>query len=372
MIFAQRGVVVPSVALAAAFSACGAQAAPAGLASSVAAAALAKGAGAASTLAIAKGILKLMAWAKARTAIVVGAGVLLAGAGTATVAIKAARAPADDLIGGLEHQSGKTIAWDKHLSLPATFDFKNLSLEQALDMLSVEAGAYWSIDYAVYGSNRGLRQLLEVLHEGTALQDGGWTNLSSRPLEAHIAMVAGNPHGLSGGGVFGVPTNQLGNSVNMTVVLGREAADRFRQTRQPGRPPMEMETIRQSMRDGVGEGALAPERLLAETRLLAGANLVTPMPPTAEAAAHAAKTLHARWTTIYTLRKAPLDGAGIKLIHSGSQTLAAQAPLPDDPAELQEALHKRIMERALTNGFNLTPEDREAHRRAVDALKHKP
>src|SRR5437867_3971191 len=69
-IFARRGVVVPSAALAAAFTSFGTQAAPSGLVASVAAAALAKGTvGAASSLTAAKGILKLMAWAKAKTAL---------------------------------------------------------------------------------------------------------------------------------------------------------------------------------------------------------------------------------------------------------------------------------------------------------------
>jgi len=67
------------------------QAAPVALAKSVIAVALAKGAAASgSTLALVKGVLKLMAWAKAKTAIVVGVGVLLA-AGAGTVVVEATR-----------------------------------------------------------------------------------------------------------------------------------------------------------------------------------------------------------------------------------------------------------------------------------------
>ncbi len=399
LIFARRGVVVPSVALAAAFSAFGVQAAPMGLASSVTAAALANGAGATPTLAIVEGILKLMAWAKAKTAIAVGAGVLLAGAGTATVAVKALSTPADDLIGKLERQSGKRIAWDKHLALPAAFDFKNLPLERALDMLSLQAGAYWSIDYAVYGSDQALRQLLDVLREGTGLQDGRWTNLSSRPLRANILVTPYDPHGRPGGGIgggggrggggsgggggggggsgvgggggrFGGPRKDPGDLVSMVVMLRPEATATFFQDLAQGRgqPASEHQAIIQAMRDGMGEGVLAPERLLAEIRLLSGADLVTPMPATAEAAAQAAKTLHARWTTIYTLRTAPLDCAGIKLVHTGSQIFAAQADMPANPDEFMQ----RIDQLMRTNDFNLTPEDRAAHQRAVEALKHKP
>src|SRR5204862_6658695 len=63
-------------------------AAPAAFAKSVSAVALAKGAAVGgSTLTLIQGALKLMAWTKAKTALVIGAGALFA-AGTATVTIK--------------------------------------------------------------------------------------------------------------------------------------------------------------------------------------------------------------------------------------------------------------------------------------------
>jgi len=156
----------------------------------------------------------------------------------------------------------------------------------------------------------------------------------------------------------------------MIVMLRPEATDRFFQELAQGRgqPPSEHQAIIQSMQDGMGEGVLAPERLLAEIRLLSGADLVTPVPATAEAAAQTAKTLHARWTTIYTLRQAPLDCAGIKLVHRGSHIFAAQADMPANPDEFMQRIDQLIR----TNDFNLTPEDRAAHQRAVEALRHKP
>src|ERR1039457_374532 len=64
------------------------QAAPVALATSVTAVALAKGAAASgSTLTLIKGALKIMAWTKAKTVIVAGAGILLA-AGTTTITVK--------------------------------------------------------------------------------------------------------------------------------------------------------------------------------------------------------------------------------------------------------------------------------------------
>ena len=86
--FTKRGMTLTAGAIATAVLANSAQAAPAGLARAVAVTAIAKGTAAApaSTLAIVKGTLKIMAWAKVKTAFFVGAGILLA-TGTGTVAI---------------------------------------------------------------------------------------------------------------------------------------------------------------------------------------------------------------------------------------------------------------------------------------------
>ena len=86
--FTKRGVALSSVAIAGAISAHSVQAAPVALAKSVTAMALAKGATAGgSTLTLIQGALKIMAWTKAKTAVVVVAGILFA-AGTATVTVK--------------------------------------------------------------------------------------------------------------------------------------------------------------------------------------------------------------------------------------------------------------------------------------------
>jgi uncharacterized protein (TIGR03435 family) len=86
--FYKRSVTLTAVVFAGAVSANSIQAAPVALAKTVTAVAIAKGAAAGgSTLTIIKGALKLMAWTKAKTAIVAGAIVLLA-AGTTTMTVK--------------------------------------------------------------------------------------------------------------------------------------------------------------------------------------------------------------------------------------------------------------------------------------------
>jgi uncharacterized protein (TIGR03435 family) len=100
-IFTKRGVTHSAAIIAGAVSANSVQAAPAALAKTISAIAVAKGAAAsASTLTLIKGALKIMAWTKAKTAVVVGAGILFA-AGTTTITVK-------------EIQDHRTYPWQVH------------------------------------------------------------------------------------------------------------------------------------------------------------------------------------------------------------------------------------------------------------------
>jgi len=85
--FMQRGVTVSTAALCETVSAHLPQAAPVGLVASITATVLKGSTTRASTFALIQTTLKIMAWTKAKTAMVIGTGMLLA-AGTATVAIK--------------------------------------------------------------------------------------------------------------------------------------------------------------------------------------------------------------------------------------------------------------------------------------------
>jgi RNA polymerase sigma factor (sigma-70 family) len=86
--FTKRSVTFSAAAIAEVVSANSVQAAPVALAKSVTAAAMTKGiAASGSTLTLIKGALKIMAWTKAKMAIAVGAGILLA-VGTTTVTVK--------------------------------------------------------------------------------------------------------------------------------------------------------------------------------------------------------------------------------------------------------------------------------------------
>jgi uncharacterized protein (TIGR03435 family) len=108
--FAQRGVHSTTTLLSGAISANSVSAAPAGLAQTISAVALAKGAAAGgSTLALVKGALKIMAWTNVKMAITVGVAALLT-AGTATLTLK-------------KNQEPELYSWETtHVTYPETLD----------------------------------------------------------------------------------------------------------------------------------------------------------------------------------------------------------------------------------------------------------
>jgi RNA polymerase sigma factor (sigma-70 family) len=135
-IFVKRGVTLSAAVIAGAISANAVQAAPVALANAVYGVAGAKGAAVgASTLALVKGAMKLMAWTQAKTATVVGIGVLLA-AGTATVALSELQ----------EHPTQAQTSTNASASSPAlqkakmvkmdSFVVENLPLDQVIDSLN--------------------------------------------------------------------------------------------------------------------------------------------------------------------------------------------------------------------------------------------
>jgi len=106
---AKRGVSFTTTIIAGTMSAHSVQAAPAGLAGAVTALAVTKGAAAgASTLTLIKGALKIMAWTKAKTAVAIGLGVLLA-VGTTTVTVQ-------------EIKAYRTYPWQTDRPTPDTLD----------------------------------------------------------------------------------------------------------------------------------------------------------------------------------------------------------------------------------------------------------
>ncbi|HEU5396483.1 MAG TPA: sigma-70 family RNA polymerase sigma factor, partial [Verrucomicrobiae bacterium] len=142
--FAHHGVASTSEGIAGTISAHSIQSAPVLLAKAATAAALAKGATAsASTVTLIHGALKIMAWTKVKTALTVGAAVLLA-TGTGIVAVRAVHAAhlaAAVSIAGLPETLAELNAW--YVEPPAgqnaaTFDLQGIG---ALQMAGVDQNA---------------------------------------------------------------------------------------------------------------------------------------------------------------------------------------------------------------------------------------
>jgi uncharacterized protein (TIGR03435 family) len=90
--FAKRGISTTTAIIGITLAANSVHAAPAGLATSISAIAAAKGAAAGgATLTLVKGALKIMAWTKAKSAIVAGVAILLVGGATTGVIVKSVR-----------------------------------------------------------------------------------------------------------------------------------------------------------------------------------------------------------------------------------------------------------------------------------------
>ncbi|HUZ07968.1 MAG TPA: sigma-70 family RNA polymerase sigma factor, partial [Candidatus Paceibacterota bacterium] len=170
--FTKRGVDSTASVIAETISTHSVQAAPVGLAKTISAVAIAKGAAAGgSTLALVKGALKIMAWSKAKTAIVVGVGILLA-AGITSVTVKQLTninvessaeifKKAQDAYASLSSYSdeGKTVAVINGMTLTTTFTIKlarpDLYRIEWKQPVSANKGTVWSAgagDFVKLGS----------------------------------------------------------------------------------------------------------------------------------------------------------------------------------------------------------------------------
>ncbi len=189
--FCKRGVSSTTAIIAGAIASHSVQAAPAALASTVTAVAMAKGAAAsASTLTLIKGALKLMAWTKAKTTIVVGV-VLLLATGTTTVTVKEIHRYENENYPWQVNTWRSTRDLDKAPPLvkilPSKFpkggygmnavDGKKWALNS--DMAGIVANAYGD-------SERGINRCRTILL--TTLPEGGYDYIASIPSGQREAM----------------------------------------------------------------------------------------------------------------------------------------------------------------------------------------
>jgi RNA polymerase sigma factor (sigma-70 family) len=181
--FTKHGVVSTTAIIAGAISANSAQAAPVALARSVTTVALAKGtAASASTLTLVKGVLKVMAWSKAKTAIVIGACAFVLATGTAYYSSFNDTDPKPTLYSILEYPPVVFEAtWERELNPQVEpTNFPTGALKNSFSAV-VDGDNYW-FDYG--GGKRG--KFGDTLWHSTGHQltkfDLKWNDPNGEPL----------------------------------------------------------------------------------------------------------------------------------------------------------------------------------------------
>jgi RNA polymerase sigma factor (sigma-70 family) len=383
-------------------------AAPGALAATITKVAAVKGAAASgSVMTILKGTLKLMAWTKIKTSALAGAVALLAAstawqkyeihrAGRGLVTLHVVNAPLDEVIRGIERQSGQAIAWDRRLQGPVTLTVNNMPAAQVLNQVILQTGAYWTVDYAVYQSKSALHKLETALQGEMELRQAGWTNLSGGPLGVELTMkrVGFAPNGAraSGASVASWRSTPGSVPVRMTVVVPfqvtppEETANvraRFEALSMPEGPARSQaieaadkamsearlkrgdphEVIKQAVSAGTNDGVLAPERMLADMQLLPRIDERIFVAATAEKAEQIAKKTRASWAIIYTLRQSPLPHTGITLVHLDEAVPPSPLPRPVDTNVAPRLQQQEIQ------SMTLTPEQRALHAQTLASLK---
>ncbi|MDD5141234.1 MAG: sigma-70 family RNA polymerase sigma factor [Verrucomicrobiales bacterium] len=180
--FTKRGVSSTTAIIAGTILINSVQAAPVALAKSVTAVAIAKGAAASvSTLTLIKGALKIMAWSKAKTAIVAGVVVLLA-AGTTTVTVK-------------EIQEHKKYPWEVPTANFGTF-YKMPPMVKIVPTKFAEDGQ-WCSDGSrgAMGICQPLKEIIQIAYQKDKLRTVVITDLPSDKYDFFAKLVpAQEPH----------------------------------------------------------------------------------------------------------------------------------------------------------------------------------
>ena len=186
--FVKRGVNSTTADIAEKISANSIQAAPLALAKTVTAVALAKGAAAsASTLTLIKGALKIMAWTKAKTAVVVGVASILA-VGTATpIVIHHYKAKATQISANAEQAMASLFTSKTELSDTDNANYRQLTgttpAEMAQNFFDACSREDWSTVGKFWPDN--------TLKDGTKKYLGGMEVISlGKPFKARISIAA--------------------------------------------------------------------------------------------------------------------------------------------------------------------------------------
>ncbi|HEX7617331.1 MAG TPA: TIGR03435 family protein [Verrucomicrobiae bacterium] len=201
--FTKRGVSSTTAIIAETISANSVQVAPVALAKAVTAVALAKGAAAsASTLTLIQGALKIMAWTKAKTAIVVGVGIFLA-ATASTVTVR-------------EVQAHRKYPWEVPEADFAVFYKMPATVKIVPTKFAQDGGRCSDGSRGALGIAQPLKEIIQVAYQRDSLHTVVMTDLPTNRYD-FIAKLVGpqEPHKTT-------PQNR-----NWTVELQKEIANKF-------------------------------------------------------------------------------------------------------------------------------------------------
>jgi len=181
--FLKRGIASTTETILRAISANSVQAAPAVLAKSITAIAIAKGtAASASTLTVVKGALKLMAWTKTKTALITSAFVLLAiGGGTALYEARR-NPPTTAALAGADGPADLRVKWMVGKKYALRVELNQSAKTKSHNQWQPPEQGKWVQDFTISGLKElpdGGRQLeLEFVSETVDISKGGYSLLS--------------------------------------------------------------------------------------------------------------------------------------------------------------------------------------------------
>jgi RNA polymerase sigma factor (sigma-70 family) len=194
--FTKRGVALSGAIIAGAVSANSVQAAPLGLAKTISAVATTKGAAAGgSTLALVKGALKIMAWTKAKTAVIAAAAVILAAGTTTPIIVHHYKARASLLLANADQATASLFSSKTELSDADNANYQKQSgmtpaevAQKFFDMCAQENWAetdkYWQTDPRNKNSIAGFPDSFKQRYGGLQIVSMG------KPFNARISIAA--------------------------------------------------------------------------------------------------------------------------------------------------------------------------------------
>src|SRR6266496_2913754 len=88
--------------------------------------------------------------------------------------------PLTEVLRKVERQTWKRIRAEKNLDARITLHVKNKPLSYVLDRLAEQAGARWSMLYAVYNSPTAVKALDASLRGDSGIESAGWTKVAPK------------------------------------------------------------------------------------------------------------------------------------------------------------------------------------------------